>query len=352
MNPIKNIEIKNFKSIRHLKIDGCKKINVFIGYPNVGKSNLLEALSLFSIKQPQLPFSSIVRMEKPTTLFFDGDVENSLEVIINDQYRMMGKYTVSSVDFIYELDRDKKGFEGWSDSVLNDRFIREFSFTLKDKTIISWRDIKPRDVNLYSIKKYEFIKNITYKNGSDEVLADPYGENVFDVIYANDSLSRDASELFKEYNLELIYDSRDQSFIILKKLKEGLLGFSIPYDLIADTLRRLIFYTAAITTNKQSVLLFEEPEAHMFPPYMRKFTTDVTFSKTNQFFIATHSPYVLESLMADAEDDLAIYLVSYENGETKIKLMEEEDIHEVREYGVDLFYNLESYLKHGQVNND
>src|SRR5258708_11995010 len=48
MNPIKNIEIKNFKSIRHQKIDGCKKINVFIGYPNVGKSNILEPIGLYT----------------------------------------------------------------------------------------------------------------------------------------------------------------------------------------------------------------------------------------------------------------------------------------------------------------
>jgi predicted ATP-dependent endonuclease of OLD family len=49
MNPIKNIEIKRFKSIQHLKIDGCKRINVFIGYPNTGKSNIFEALSLLAI---------------------------------------------------------------------------------------------------------------------------------------------------------------------------------------------------------------------------------------------------------------------------------------------------------------
>jgi len=48
MNQIKNIEIKNFKSIRHQTIDDCKRINVFIGYPNVGKSNILEGLSLIS----------------------------------------------------------------------------------------------------------------------------------------------------------------------------------------------------------------------------------------------------------------------------------------------------------------
>ena len=41
------LEIKNFKSIKHLKLD-CKRVNVFIGRPNTGKSNILESLGLLS----------------------------------------------------------------------------------------------------------------------------------------------------------------------------------------------------------------------------------------------------------------------------------------------------------------
>ena len=42
----KNLEIKNFKSIKELKLN-TKKVNLLIGKPNVGKSNILEALGLF-----------------------------------------------------------------------------------------------------------------------------------------------------------------------------------------------------------------------------------------------------------------------------------------------------------------
>ena len=35
------VDIKNFKSIKDLHLD-CKRVNVFIGKPNVGKSNILE----------------------------------------------------------------------------------------------------------------------------------------------------------------------------------------------------------------------------------------------------------------------------------------------------------------------
>ena len=37
---IRTLEIKNFKSIKELRLD-CRRINIFIGEPNTGKSNIL-----------------------------------------------------------------------------------------------------------------------------------------------------------------------------------------------------------------------------------------------------------------------------------------------------------------------
>lgn len=46
---IKRISIENFKSLRSCEIVDCKRMNLFIGRPNVGKSNIIEAMSLLSI---------------------------------------------------------------------------------------------------------------------------------------------------------------------------------------------------------------------------------------------------------------------------------------------------------------
>ena len=43
---IRELQINNFKSIKDIKLD-CSRINLIVGKPNVGKSNILEALSLF-----------------------------------------------------------------------------------------------------------------------------------------------------------------------------------------------------------------------------------------------------------------------------------------------------------------
>ena len=136
----------------------------------------------------------------------------------------------------------------------------------------------------------------------------------------------------------------------MKRVSSGI--FSIPYELVADTLQRVIFYKTAVLSNKEKVLLFEEPEAHMFPPYISKFTSDVVHDENkNQFFITTHSPFVLNDLMDNLKsDELAIYIVSYkkETGETLIYRLNEEDMHEAYQFGYDFFMNIDKFIPQKQ----
>ncbi|MGF2413229.1 MAG: hypothetical protein ACQUYJ_12935, partial [Ferruginibacter sp.] len=84
-----------------------------------------------------------------------------------------------------------------------------------------------------------------------------------------------------------------------------------------------------------------------FPPYISKFTSDIIFDKNdNQYFIATHSPFVLNDFMEDMDkEDLSIYVVGLTNGETVVRRLTDEEITEIYQYGIDLFFNLENFLK-------
>lgn len=57
-NLIKQIEITNFRSIKHTIID-CSSYNLFCGQNDVGKSNVLKALNLFFNQETdfQTPFN-------------------------------------------------------------------------------------------------------------------------------------------------------------------------------------------------------------------------------------------------------------------------------------------------------
>jgi AAA15 family ATPase/GTPase len=148
--------------------------------------------------------------------------------------------------------------------------------------------------------------------------------------------------LFADYELEVVFDKASQTIKILQRNKDSI--FLIPYNSVADTLQRIIFYKAAIASNNNSVLLFEEPEAHSFPPYMTHLTQEMIYKKDNQFFIATHSPFIVNDLLENAQDELAVFNVDYKNKETQIRQLSDSELYEVFQKGVDLFTNNETYL--------
>ena len=56
MDGFKNIEIKNFRGIDHLKIDDFSRVNVFLGQNSSGKSTVLEAIRLLTgMNNPDMP---------------------------------------------------------------------------------------------------------------------------------------------------------------------------------------------------------------------------------------------------------------------------------------------------------
>ena len=79
-NVINALVIQNFKSIRHAVLHP-RRVNLIIGEPNVGKSTVLEAMSLLGA----LPFEhknkfmrSFIRYDEPTQLFHDSMLSNAV----------------------------------------------------------------------------------------------------------------------------------------------------------------------------------------------------------------------------------------------------------------------------------
>lgn len=346
---INHIEINNFKSIRHLQLSDCRRVNVFIGYPNVGKSNVLEAMSLLGYVKEEYDntgLPELVRLRKAVELFFDGDVNNDVVLLIDQRLKISLKYT-----------NDNKLDLGIFEKIelnLTDEFSLVKNFRLQfDRNSGQWqidffRDPTSTFDHFHYVRKYQFKETRHKRSGSALKLDSPHGSNLFQVIEHNSSLRKEVVELFKDYNLKLLFDKSNDVMSVIKEFSDDSF-YPIPFHQIADTLQRLIFYKAAIQTNKETVLLFEEPESHMFPPYIAQFTSDILHDENkNQYFISTHSPFVLNDFMEDLEkDQLAVFVVGYkkETGETVVNRLTDEDITEIYQYGIDLFFNLEKYLK-------
>ncbi len=333
MEKIKHIEITNFKSIKHLEVNDCNKINVFIGKPNAGKSNILEALGLFQILQL-------------------GDIDLR-EFFRIEAYRNLFHFNQQNQKLIVDLDFEKIELENKNDSLK----VFSSSKTMFFKTEIPASEFHPDAMKngVEASENYDEsdrlnIKNYFFKGKKQNSRytffneLSQFGENLGQIVYQNQELRSFIKNHLESENLKIVVKSGNYELAIQKELEDGTV-FELPYELIADTLQRLIFYKAAIISNHNSVLLFEEPEAHCFEPYILEFTNGVKYDENdNQFFIVTHSDYIVKEFLRDEEskENTNIYLVNNVDGETKVKLLDKKKNEDVFEFGMNIFFNFES----------
>lgn len=358
-NHINYVEIKNFKTLKNVKFD-CKKINLFVGKPNVGKSNFLEALSLLGAPYSNFAantfLSDFIRFKKLEDLFYDKELGNDIEVNTNiGTVILRYHFNINYFDLILGGDKNigkvlqlRKG----ENSIGVDNRFKEYIKDEKNnqKPIIPMRisinsngtisNLHELPLTYWSpVKKYDYSKLKEFTDRFHWFLKPPDGKNLYTILHKNKQLYKEINDLFKEYKLRLILDS-DKSNLYLQKLVSGV-GYQFDYFGIADTLQRYIFYLLAIETNEDSVLLFEEPEAHSFPKYVRDFSQKIIEDKTNQFFITTHSPYVLNTIIENTErENVAVFKVDYEKFRTIINPVSEEELSRALNFGNDIIFNL------------
>ena len=374
-NAINTLRIQNFKSIKDATINP-RRVNLIIGQPNVGKSNILEAMSLlggmFFDKEGGKFMEGQIRYEDLRNLFYDNDWSKEIDVrsekygatrikndegIIKFSYGNGKGFPISSVEIVKS-----------AASKLDDVLIKEIT-KKKDKDnqvnfdalsyIIGSAQVNGNfKINnildddygkVKKVKKYNFIPTSFHgENFRENYLRPPHGDNMVDVLqYNGAALRKEIAGLFKPYGLNFAVRVADRKFEIQKNV-DGYI-YDYPYSLIADTLQRIIFYLAAIESNDDSVLLFEEPEAHQFPEYISMLGEKIVESKNNQFFIATHSPYLVTEILEqmiphdNQLDELAIFLTYYEDYQTKVKQLSDDEVKDIRGDSIDIFYNLSRF---------
>jgi hypothetical protein len=340
-----SLNIQNYKSIKDLHLN-CGKINVFIGPPNSGKSNILEALEL-----PGLSFRMPVDKKEfgPETGFLD--CKKYFRVDHARQLFHLGD-TSKSIIFQGVLNGELKGFEissSFSSKALPDSPDFIWKNWMNDEVPFS-SDFISHGRNRFSFfgQSYRFTEDLNFQNTNHYhgELQGPYGINLGTTILVNSNLQDFVRDTIKDQGLDLVVDDITGKLSLQIGNQSGF-AISLPFRALSDTFRRMIFYTAAIRTSLDPILILEEPEALAFPPYISKLANEIIQASEKQFFINTHSPYILHEFLDNAsKEDLAIFVCSYnqEEKQTKARRLSSEELSEIQDFGVDLFFNLDSYL--------
>lgn len=338
---IQQLSIRNFKSLRSLDLD-CRRVNVLIGEPNAGKTNILEALALRSTSDVPY-FREVLRAFSAMDLFPDQDVNSKITV------------TLDNLTIQFELDRDELAV----------------SFLLSEKSDSVELNLGGMRVSLGSSQLHPLhrltsqfklasssapFKNVTggqkilyyifkalpeFKGDEVTYLSAPFGENLPQLLYSNKAARLSAAGFFHNSGYKLNVDVQEKQLKLIKQVDELLI--SHPYQACSETLRRMIFYSLALDTNQDQVLLFDEPEAHSFPPYTKTLAERIALDdRGNQFFLTTHSPYMLDSLLSKTPaKDLNVVLCRMEQFETKAYPLNQDQIDQIKEWSMDAFFNFD-----------
>ncbi|MHC4520188.1 MAG: AAA family ATPase, partial [Planctomycetota bacterium] len=195
------------------------------------------------------------------------------------------------------------------------------------------------------VKFFRFKDTVDYNDPQPGSLAPPNGANLFSTVFASKDLREMMMEFFRKYGLMLLMKPQERIFEIQKQVDGVAIGF--PYAIQSDTLRRIIFYTVAMASNKDSVLVFEEPESHAFPYYTKYLGERIALDETNQFFIATHNPYLLSAVIEKApRNAVQVFVTYFEDYETRVKPLTPDQLSELME--ADPFFNLDRFIEESQ----
>src|SRR5438552_13048838 len=303
------VRLKNFKSIRALEFD-ARRVNLFVCEPNTGKSNIVEALAFFSFGIAD-KLQEILRFKSTADLFFDQKINVPLEVEIGEW-----KMSLQFRDIIFQGLFSSGAVKG--------------TFTMTHQGVVSWTEPPA------PIRYYKFRPGTLFSNAKPGLLNPPFGDNLVAVLYTNEQLRKRIGDIVRSKGFRLQLKPTDNELLISKDVDDEL--YSYPWMSVSDTLRRIAFLMAILETNRDATLLLDEPEAHTFPFYTKYLAERIALDESNQFFITTHNPYLLASIVEKTlMKDLAVFVTRMENFETKLDLVPEKKLPELLELGSDAF---------------
>lgn len=300
---IKEISIKNFKSIVDLKLD-MGRVNVLIGANGCGKTNILEAIALASgACQNKLDdefLGARLRLTEPGFMVSEfGETESEkglIDITVNEE---------NKPTFLCSMRYDSIESK-WIDEVEINNNYRKSEFLEKiSKSVASFLIFSPEETNL---RKF-----------SDDTMIRPLGRR-------GEGMFKHLRDLLTNGDKEKIIHELNDGLSLLDWFK----GFGIPKDLFTQEARLeisdrylneakqvfdqrstnegflyLLFYLTLFNSEKTpSFFAIDNIETSLNPKLTKRLLhhlVKVAKEKEKQVIITTHSPYVLDGL--DLSDD-------------------------------------------------
>ena len=322
------LTIKGLRGIRDLEIEDFRRVNLFVGANNCGKTTILESLFLLAgPTNPQLPLK-INNFRN----FYTTD-ENSWGVLFNELD------TSSNIKLSGELDKPKEvrnllikpnmttidstdGYTGSMPAVSG--LILEYSFA-----------------NGINKKSGKFVAEVTVKDGDAEFkIPKDHKEELRGVFVNAKTLFQDLDTRFNNIQIK---KQTDRIVKILRKIEPSLIDLSlgtdgivycdvgldrlVPINVMGDGMFRLLSIISAISDTRDGIVLIDEIE-NGFYYSSQELLWNAIFESAKEFnvqiFATTHSLECVKAFSSSYtqtgknNDDVRLYRIERKDGDFRV----------------------------------
>lgn len=363
---IKSVFVRNYRGIRSCKLENLKRVNVFIGRNNSGKSSFLESLYLASAAfyfKEDLLFGKLIATERKEVV----EINNKIVYLLNRRCFRGYEWDVAEEVLWYEYNTKNPIYIGI-----------DSNFGCLAVEVFDWH---PHPIlEYYRIENYDHIclvDNLAINSKTKSVMRiggqivtevrQKYDEaSVFfsGFRFVDGSLVQEMDTVEKKLWKDLLKKRYDK--LVVKVLREGYevdvedltyttyddgrtyqLAVKLPQttirvDDLGDGARYAVLLIMIAALSKNTALLIEEPENHQHPSGLAK-TLDMFLSlvKQNniQVFITTHSLEFLRLLRKISEEkkiDVGIYFLERDKqGKVNVRELTGENVEVLESMGFD-----------------
>jgi hypothetical protein len=313
-------------------------VNVIIGEPDTGKTNILEALYFLSRLGWNWPIDTSLRVSPELGFdllfyrqFFDAPIEIQMGLVPSPATFAGDQITVSA------------SIEG------ADRALLLHSQPPIGNGVV-------RFGTAFHVPKLHWIRFYSYTNSEQwqydssfphgtTVVNPPHGYNLMYIARHNQRVYDFLKDIVASLNWKLKFDQLRKTFRLSEVRRDEILDYNL--DLLSDSLKRFFFYSAILITSENATLVFDEPDVFAFPPYPKTLGEMIAGDESNQFFLTTHNPYFLAGIVEKTPADKLAVFVAFRDAEgaTGLKLLSEEENSRVIEQGANVFFHLDDFAK-------
>jgi AAA15 family ATPase/GTPase len=346
-----NIEIRNYRGIKHLKIPSLKRINIIAGKNGVGKSSLLEAIFfIMNLKHQQnLPFV-LKRSSEPMTI-------GSMDLLFNSKKEKIeftagsriGKINCSlefKNDHDISVNINKKSAQNIeTTSIQNDSPILSI-FSINGKRIFSYEYVqdgintvkassKDLDVSRVQLPIASYLRNLSEIQMASRAM-----------VLSNIVMSEKLGELIESLNI-IEPTIKDIRIIPDEFGQPNIFGYSdkwMPISSFGGGISTLFHIITYIIESSNGICSIEHFESEIYYDKLCDIWSLISkIAKSNncQLFISTHSDENIKAAYkgiekADMLSDLQFIRIHSKNGEHYIETYNNEELEKSFAFNIDI----------------